>query len=219
MRYFILLSIFVSFIPYLYSQQNPVETGIIKGEVLDRATKEPLIGANILVVGTTIGSSADVDGQFSISRIPIGTYSLRVTAVGYTSFIVTDIVVAVAKPAEVKIFLDESTILVDEVQVTASYFQTIPDRTPELGEASRRRLGRRHGRDPALATRRSHRHNARLDPDRRSDASPCAGRPTGHQRHPQGITGSGRLVTTRLCPARVAGKRNKKRGQCRAPGH
>ncbi|MBN1398440.1 MAG: TonB-dependent receptor [Bacteroidetes bacterium] len=128
MKYYILLLIFVSFIPVLYSQQNPIETGIIKGEVLDRATKEPLIGANILVVGTTIGSSADAGGQFSISRVPIGIHSLRVTAVGYTPFIATDIIVTVAKPAEVKIFLDESTILVDEVQVTASYFQTIPDR-------------------------------------------------------------------------------------------
>jgi outer membrane receptor for ferrienterochelin and colicin len=112
----------------LYSQKNSIETGSIKGEVYDGTTKEPLVGANILVVGTTLGSSSDVDGQFSITRVPIGTYSLRVTAIGYTAFIATDIVVLVAKPAETRIALEESTIQVDAVQVTAGYFQKIPDR-------------------------------------------------------------------------------------------
>jgi len=128
MKYFSIFLIILSFFPYLYSQQNSIETGIIKGKVYDRATKEPLFGANVLVVGTTLGFSADIDGKFSVSRVPIGIHSLRVTAVGYTPFIATDIVVTVAKPAEVKIWLDESAIQIDAVQVTASYFQKIPDR-------------------------------------------------------------------------------------------
>jgi hypothetical protein len=112
----------------LYSQQKSIETSSIKGEVYDGTTKEPLVGVNILVVGTTLGSSSDVDGQFSISRVPMGTYSLRITAVGYTPFIATDIVVSVAKPAEIRIPLEESTVQIEAVQVTASYFQKIPDR-------------------------------------------------------------------------------------------
>jgi hypothetical protein len=111
----------------LYSQVNLVETGSIRGEIYDGTTKEPLAGVNILIVGTTLGSSSDFNGQFSITRVPIGTYSLRVTAVGYTPFIATDIVVSVAKPAEIKIPIEESAIETEAVQVTASYFQKIPD--------------------------------------------------------------------------------------------
>jgi outer membrane receptor for ferrienterochelin and colicin len=111
----------------LYSQNNSIETGSIKGEIYDATTKEPLAGVNVLVVGTTLGSASDVEGRFSIARVPIGVYSLRITAVGYKSFVATDIVVSVARPAEVGIPLEESALQVDAVQVTASYFQKIPD--------------------------------------------------------------------------------------------
>ncbi len=114
--------------PNLYAQENSVETGRIRGEVYNRSTNEPLAGVNILVISTALGASTDINGQFSITRVPIGTIALRVTAVGYTPFIATDIVVSVARPAEIRIPLDELTIEVDAVQVTASYFQKIPDR-------------------------------------------------------------------------------------------
>ncbi len=44
--------------------------GIIKGLVVDRATRLPLPGANIRVVGTTFGAIADANGQFVIAQIP-----------------------------------------------------------------------------------------------------------------------------------------------------
>jgi hypothetical protein len=119
--------ILISFYFNLYSQSNPVETGSIRGEIYDGTTMEPLAGVNIRIIGTTLGSSSDFNGQFSITRVPIGTYSLRVTAVGYTPYVATDIVVSVAKPAEIRIPIEESIIQTEAVQVTASYFQKIPD--------------------------------------------------------------------------------------------
>jgi TonB-dependent Receptor Plug Domain. len=112
----------------IYAQPNPAETSRITGEIYDGTTNEPLVGVNISIIGTTLGASTEIDGRFNIQRIPVGTYSVRVTAIGYMPFIATDIVVMVAKPTEIRIPLIESLVQVEGVQVTASYFQNLPDR-------------------------------------------------------------------------------------------
>ena len=111
-----------------FSQQYQLETGSIFGEIYDGTTNEPIAGANVLIVGSTLGAATDFEGKFTISRVPIGTYSLRISAIGYVPFIATDVVVTVARPAEFHVPLQESTLEVEAVQVTASYFQKIPDR-------------------------------------------------------------------------------------------
>jgi len=111
-----------------YSQNRTAETNTITGEVYDAATLEPLPGANVVVLTTSLGASSDTMGHFAVPGVPIGTYSLRVSAIGYTPFIATDIVVIVAKPTELRIPLIESITQVEDVQITASYFQKLPDR-------------------------------------------------------------------------------------------
>ena len=58
-------------------------TGRIIGKVVDGQTGEVLIGANVIVVGTSLGAATDVSGEFLISQIPPGTYNLRATYIGY----------------------------------------------------------------------------------------------------------------------------------------
>lgn len=58
--------------------------GSLTGVVTDAATKEPLIGANILVVGTSTGTVTDVDGSYSLS-LPAGATQIEVSYTGYTS--------------------------------------------------------------------------------------------------------------------------------------
>ncbi len=67
-------------------------TGIIRGTVTDSSNNEPLVGANVLIVGTSIGTAADIDGKFTIQNIPVGKYSLKVIYVGYKKSIQTVIV-------------------------------------------------------------------------------------------------------------------------------
>jgi hypothetical protein len=114
--------------PSLAIAQSIPPKGSIAGQVYNEATREPVFGANIVVLGTGLGAATDVEGQFSIAQVPIGTYSLRITAIGYNPFIKTDIVVSVAKPADVMLPLVESAVEVDAVQVNASFFQKIPDK-------------------------------------------------------------------------------------------
>lgn len=55
----------------------------IKGLVVDKRTGEPLIGANVIVKGTTIGAATDVDGYFSFEFNPAGEFTLVVSYIGY----------------------------------------------------------------------------------------------------------------------------------------
>ncbi|MED5474877.1 MAG: TonB-dependent receptor [Candidatus Neomarinimicrobiota bacterium] len=58
----------------------------INGTLTDKITGQPLIGANIMVLGTSMGSSTDENGFYSISPIPIGKYKLNVSYIGYEDF-------------------------------------------------------------------------------------------------------------------------------------
>ncbi|GAB4335511.1 MAG: hypothetical protein Kow0037_15490 [Calditrichia bacterium] len=74
-------------------------TGKIAGSVRDASTGEPLIGANIVLKGTTMGASTDVDGYFFIINVPVGEYTLEVSMIGYQT---------VSYPG-VKVVLDQTT--------------------------------------------------------------------------------------------------------------
>lgn len=58
--------------------------GSVSGTITDGATKEPLIGANILVVGTSTGTVTDVDGSYSLN-VPAGATQLEISYTGYTA--------------------------------------------------------------------------------------------------------------------------------------
>ena len=106
--------------PDLISQS---QNGTITGEIVNLQTGEPLVGVSVAVIGTTIGSATNEDGSFIIQNVPVGTFSIRVSAVGFTPIIKTDIVVAPGKPAQVFFQMTERVVDVDEVTVTADYFQ------------------------------------------------------------------------------------------------
>lgn len=97
--------------------------GAITGRVLDKATKEPIAGATARVVGTELGAVADADGKFTIQNIPVGTYQVRFSAVGYESAIRSDIVVSTARPFVVVVELQEKSVEGKEVEVVADYFK------------------------------------------------------------------------------------------------
>lgn len=96
--------------------------GRIEGRVIDARSKEPLAGANVLVVGTSLGASADVEGLFAIPNLAPGTYLLRFSFVGYESLTKTDVVVTAARPAIVNVQMVESFLQRQEVVVMPGYF-------------------------------------------------------------------------------------------------
>lgn len=99
--------------------------GIITGKVVDKTTKQPLIGVNLIVVSTTIGAASDIDGNFIIENLNPGTYSITASYIGYTESSKSDIVVSSARPKQVNFELAESTINIEGVTVTAGYYNQV----------------------------------------------------------------------------------------------
>ena len=94
-------------------------TGKIAGTTLDAAAKSPLAGASIQIVGTTLGAASDPDGQFIILNVPPGTYSLRISSLGYASKVIADVKVAADQTTPVSVSLNPSDVELTEVVVTA----------------------------------------------------------------------------------------------------
>jgi len=57
--------------------------GILSGTVTDSLSNETLIGANVFLPGTALGNASDREGKFRISNVPAGTYTLRISYIGY----------------------------------------------------------------------------------------------------------------------------------------
>lgn len=60
-----------------------IGVGKLSGKIIDTDTKEPLIGANVLIEGTNLGAASDINGEYFILNITPGTYNVRVSYVGY----------------------------------------------------------------------------------------------------------------------------------------
>ena len=119
MKKFILIFFILLLIPSDCFSQN---TGTITGKVIDIRTKKPLIGTNVIVLDSNRGASTDIDGNFKIVDMPVGTYRLRFDFIGYESLLKTDIVVISANPVNVNAELTETIIQGQEVTITAGYF-------------------------------------------------------------------------------------------------
>lgn len=106
--------------------QDARRTGTITGTVVHAVTREPLVGANVVILDTTLGAAANSEGRFTIENVPVGTYVLRASMIGFSSAVRTDIVVSTARPAEVQFSLSETNVEIEGVTITAGYFQKIP---------------------------------------------------------------------------------------------
>ncbi|HLP15351.1 MAG TPA: TonB-dependent receptor, partial [Bacteroidota bacterium] len=122
---------------------QPPKTGRIHGTVQNMMTKEPVVGANIIVNAGPMGASTDANGEFNIVNIPVGDCQLKISAIGYTTVVKTDIVVMNGKPVFISIDLAESVVEFEGVTVTTEYFQKnveSPVSVQTLGAEEIRRL-------------------------------------------------------------------------------
>ncbi len=91
----------------------------IQGTVKDAKTGEALPGVNVLVVGTNLGAVTDLEGKFFIVNVPVGTYDVRASMVGYSPVLVKDVLVSLDRVATVDFELKSTEIQAGEVVVVA----------------------------------------------------------------------------------------------------
>lgn len=81
--------------------------GVVQGVVTD-AEGQGIPGATVVVNGTSRGAAADVDGNFRISGVLSGTYTLTASSIGYQNQTIESIVVQGGDSVEVRIVLNPS---------------------------------------------------------------------------------------------------------------
>ena len=91
----------------------------IMGTIKDSQSKEPLIGVSVTVKGTYLGNYTDEEGKFIIINVPVGTYEVYVSMIGYISKTLKSVVVSADRVTSLQIDLEPTTILGQEVVITA----------------------------------------------------------------------------------------------------
>ncbi len=102
----------------IVSVSGMAQNGTIKGTITDANTKETLIGATVVLQGTTTGAISDFDGNFLIEKVTKGSYNLVISYISYDNQIIR---AEVGDGAEsiVNIELKPASIDIDEVQIVA----------------------------------------------------------------------------------------------------
>ena len=111
-KYFLLILLIPSLI---YSGT----TGKLSGAIKDAVTGEPLVGANIIFINTDLGAASDINGNFVILNIPPGSYSVKISYIGYESIIVTEVQIIVDQTTVLSVELKPESVQVGEVVVVA----------------------------------------------------------------------------------------------------
>ncbi len=94
------------------------QTGAVKGTVTDAETGEPLVGANVFIDGTTVGTATDLDGAYYLNVRP-GEYTLSVTYVSYQA-ISAEVTVEEGAEASQDFALELVGVMGDEIIVSGS---------------------------------------------------------------------------------------------------
>jgi hypothetical protein len=111
---------FSFFVVFFFSvSAASAQSGVIKGKIADAKTNETLIGATVVIEGTTTGSAADLDGNFIIPKAPAGTHTLIISSVGYRTLTKTGVVVENGRETSLNLLLTSEDIVLEAVEVVA----------------------------------------------------------------------------------------------------
>ena len=108
-----------SWLPLATTAQTLTQT--VRGKIIDQEAQSPLLGANVVVLGTDplLGSSTEADGSFRIERVPVGRHTLKISCIGYEDAQIPELIVGSGKEVVLTIRLTESLTQMEEIVVTA----------------------------------------------------------------------------------------------------
>lgn len=98
------------------------QTGRIEGRVIDGINNEPVPFANLLLEGTTTGSTTGPDGKFLFTDLLPGLYNIQVSYIGYEPKTVYEVQVTNARPVYVEVELNASATQLSTVEISTSVY-------------------------------------------------------------------------------------------------
>ncbi|HWB63426.1 MAG TPA: TonB-dependent receptor, partial [Chitinophagales bacterium] len=132
-------------VPAALCAQDITET--VRGKVIDKDSRQPLFGVNVMVMSTNPpqGAVTDENGEFKIEQVKVGRHTLRFSLVGYDEAMVSEVLVSSGKELYLNIEMQEKVTNMNEVVVTSrkdkskanNEFATISARSFSAEEMSR----------------------------------------------------------------------------------
>lgn len=113
------MSKLVLFVLMLLSFSAMAQTGTISGKITDAETGEELIGATVVLQGTTTGAAADLDGNYTIPSIQPGTYNVICQFISYDSDTIKNVVIRADQTVTLNFTLGTVAVIMDEVVIAA----------------------------------------------------------------------------------------------------
>ena len=121
------------------------QTGDIIGKIIDKTTKQAVPAASVLITELKKGAITDSAGKFSISKIPVGVYTLMVSSAGYQEKQITDVSVIRSKSNYLELEIDEGVRGLEEVTVRTYKYENNPRTPVSVYAFSREEISRNPG--------------------------------------------------------------------------
>ncbi|MCR4439361.1 MAG: TonB-dependent receptor [bacterium] len=95
-------------------------TGTLTGTVVDKTTKEPLAGVNVVLVSTRYGAATNSEGRFFVYHLPAGTYTVRVSMIGYVPCEVRDVRIIMDLKTSLEVELEPQVLDLGQIVVATA---------------------------------------------------------------------------------------------------
>ena len=132
---FLIITTMLLLVPFLVFAGT---TGKLSGVVTDQSSGDPLIGVNVIIEGTTMGASTDIDGYYVILNVPAGVYSITFNYIGYRTITYENIRVVPDITKRLDVGMEETAIeLGEQIVVVADrpFFEASATNTVRVMES------------------------------------------------------------------------------------
>ncbi|MFK7904688.1 MAG: carboxypeptidase regulatory-like domain-containing protein, partial [Chitinophagales bacterium] len=128
----------------LYKSKAPssIFTQTIRGKVVDRATKSPLVGATVSILPSEPlkGTTTDENGYFNLEEVVVGRYQLKVEFIGYEDYIIPELLVTKGKQVVKNVGLTANPYDLETVTIAANTLPSLFTKTPVISVEKTRRF-------------------------------------------------------------------------------
>ncbi len=121
MKKHLLLLILIFTITYSALAQSLTQT--IRGKIVDKDTRQPLVGCAVILLSDTArvtGSVTDAEGFYRLQKVPVGRHTLRFSYMGYKDVVLNNIIASSAKEVLLDVEMDEFVTNLKDVEVKAT---------------------------------------------------------------------------------------------------
>lgn len=142
--FFLLLMMLASWINVVAQNE---QLGKLQGQIVDKDSKETLVGANIAIVGTYKGASTNIDGYYVITGIKPGTYAVKIQYLGYQTKQYNEITIKAGETTNLDVKLSGEVSGLGEVEVVGRKSQIDLELAASEVTLTRQELAEMNSRD------------------------------------------------------------------------